>query len=103
MLCNQTIEVKWNSKTKKHYIELGYSFTKMGDSFWVSPEHLTNGSNVFVQIQCDYCGRIYKKRWYSYISAKKKDNNTDCCDSAECTTKKAVESLQMKYGVSNAR
>ena len=32
-LIKEKIKVKWNGATRKHYEELGYSFTKYGDEF----------------------------------------------------------------------
>lgn len=34
MLKETLVEVKWNAKIKKHYVDLGYEFTKMGDTFF---------------------------------------------------------------------
>ena len=41
MLLEQKVKLKWNSKIKKHYVDNGYSFTKMKDEFYVSPMDLT--------------------------------------------------------------
>ena len=30
MLITKTVKQKWNAKTKRHYVELGYTYTKMG-------------------------------------------------------------------------
>lgn len=59
MLISKTVLIKWNAKTKKHYVSLGYEFTKMGDSFEVNVNDLTLGSNVLVDVKCDYCGKNY--------------------------------------------
>ena len=48
MLISKTAFVKWNSKNKKHYVDLGYTFTKMGDEFEVNVEDLTSGSYAMV-------------------------------------------------------
>lgn len=103
LLIQQTVNVKWNAKTKKHYEQLGYTFTKMGDSFIVKCSDLTDGSNVRVTIRCDYCGRLYDISWYSYKLLKKKQNNRDCCGDSCCTYAKSQESLMLKYYVNNAR
>ena len=55
-LITKTVKVKWNSSNKKHYIELGYKFTKIKDEFEVKIEHLTKGSNIKVKCICDGCG-----------------------------------------------
>lgn len=54
-------------------------------------------------MKCDYCGDIYSIAWYSYISLKKKENNSDCCGNPGCTYKKSVESLKKKYDTENPR
>ena len=32
MIVSKIVDVVWNAKTKRHYTDLGYSFTKMGDT-----------------------------------------------------------------------
>lgn len=103
MMLSKEVKIKWNSKNKKHYEELGYEYTKMGDTFNVKVEDLTRGSNVLVDIECDYCHKPYQTKWIEYLRAKKKDNQKDCCSNPECTGKKSAESLIMKYGTSNIR
>ena len=103
MLLKQMISLKWNSRIKKHYVDLGYKFTKMGDEFLVDVNDLTKGSNASVKVECDYCGDIYDIAWYSYYKLKQKENNKDCCNNPRCTTQKAKESLMLLHGVDNAR
>lgn len=103
MLLKQIVNLKWNSKIKKHYVDLGYKFTKMGDEFSVNVNDLTKGSNAKIQVKCDYCGNIYDIAWYSYYNLKQKKNNKDCCGNPQCTTQKAKESLVLMHGVDNAR
>ena len=104
MLLSKEVYVKWNAKTKRHYVELGYKFTKMKDSFLVKVNDLTNGSNVKVLVKCDYCGKEYEISWDSYQRLKKKEViHKDCCEDPECTTKKSQESLILKYNTSNIR
>lgn len=100
MLLSEKVELYWNSKIKNHYIELGYEFTKMKDSFYVDPIHLTNGSNAEVTCKCDYCGDIYKTKWYVRV---KGINNVkrDCCKKNECQEKKAKDALTALHGVDN--
>lgn len=80
---NQKIEVKWNKQNRKHYEDLGYVFTKTGDSFYVSPEELTNGSHAIIEVECDYCGKIVKPKWKDYLKSK---GDTYSCQS--CRQKK---------------
>lgn len=101
MLLSKIVSLKWNSKIKKHYEELGYKYTKMGDLFEVDVNDLTSGSNVLVDVECDYCHRIYQTQWYIYNKSKKGLIKKDCCNNPECTGKKSQETIQQKYHVSN--
>lgn len=100
MLISKTATVKWNSKNKKHYVDLGYCFTKMKDEFDVRVEDLTNGSSAIVNVKCDYCGREFSTTWYEYLDSRK-TTASDCCSDPKCTGKKASESLINKYGTRN--
>ena len=55
ILNDQKIFIKWGSQHKKYYELRGYKYTKIGDEFEVRIEDLTNGNNVKIKIQCDYC------------------------------------------------
>jgi hypothetical protein len=103
MLLTKTVILKWNSKVCKHYINLGYQYTHIGDEFEVKVEDLTNGSTAKVVCKCEYCGNDFDIIWRSYLKLKKKTNNKDCCGKKECTTIKAQESVKMLYGVDFTR
>lgn len=100
MLLSNTAKVKWNSRIKKYYVEKGYIYTKIGDEFEVDVHDLTDGSNVEVDVKCDYCGKTYKKHWYNYLIENKQSTiHKDCC--MDCRKHKTEESCQKKYNVSN--
>lgn len=101
MVVTEYVDMKWNSKNKERYTSLGYTFTKMRDSFRIKTSDLVDGSNVKVQCKCDYCGKVYDVAWYNVIRGRKIVNK-DCCNNPTCTGEKASETLMMKYGVSNA-
>ena len=103
MLVSKTAYVKWNSKNKKHYVELGYNFTKMNDEFEVDVNHLTSGSNTLVTVQCDYCKKIYTVQWDSYLRLKKKLITLDCCNDPSCIVQKVQDTIRKKYGVDSVR
>lgn len=71
MLLSKYVSLNWNSKIKKRYVDLGYSFTKMKESFEVKVEDLTDGSAVIVDVKCDYCGKEYKKVWNHYAAEQR--------------------------------
>lgn len=100
MLLSKSVLLKWNSKIKKHYTDLGYVFTNMKDIFEVNTNDLTDGSSAIVNVKCDYCGKIYTKHWNHYIIENKKSNiNKDAC--FNCKHIKAKESVIDTYGCEN--
>lgn len=103
MLLTEKVLVKWNPKTKRYYENLGYIYTRIGDSFYINVSELSDGSNIRVKCQCDYCGKEYDIAWYSYVLLKKKQNKKDCCNNPECISLKSKESMIELYGVKNAR
>lgn len=102
MLISKTAKVKWNSKTKKHYEDLGYIYTKMGNEFEVDIKDLTNGSRAIIKYECDYCHKIRQIEWGTYNRKRNKSSLcTDCCQ--DCLQIKAKESLYNKFGTYNIR
>ena len=81
-LISKTVKIKWNSMTKKHYEELGYVYTKMGDEFEVKVEDLTKGSNVKVECICDNCSKELPWSYKVYKKCVKEDEKTYCNDCA---------------------
>lgn len=97
MLLSKTTTVKWNAKIKKHYVDLGYKFTKMNDPFEVNVHDLTRGSSATVYLICDYCGDIYHTKWQCYFKQKAKSViNKDCCKN--CCELKAEEAITERFG-----
>lgn len=97
MLISKTAQVKWNAKTKRHYVDLGYHFTKMGDEFTVEVNDLTDGSNALVDVQCDYCGDIINQQWYvRKFKLDRSDIKKDCCK--KCCELKANDAISSKFG-----
>lgn len=97
MLISSNATVKWNSRNKKHYCELGYHFTKMNDPFNVAVEDLTCGTSAIVTLKCDYCGKEYTSTWDKYNEIHKRSEiDKDCCK--ECAEQKANETIELLYG-----
>ena len=97
MLLSTNTFITWNSRNKKHYVERGYGFTKMGDRVCVKVSDLTKGSQAIVKLRCDYCGKDYNIQWYTYNSIHKKSNiQHDAC--ADCGELKALDAINKKYG-----
>lgn len=104
MLLSKTVKIKWNSKNKKHYEDLGYEYTGMRTEFEANIEDLTDGCYSSVDVVCDYCGNVYQTKYCVYVICKKREIiHKDCCGKENCTTQKAQESLIKKYGTSNIR
>ncbi|OQA50346.1 MAG: hypothetical protein BWY47_00589 [Bacteroidetes bacterium ADurb.Bin302] len=98
MLLSKTVILKWNSKIKKHYESLGYTYTKMKDEFEVNVSDLTRGSAVIVDVECDYCHTKYQKEWNHYLTENRNSYiHKDCC--GKCKKYKCQESNMDKYGV----
>jgi hypothetical protein len=53
MLITKTEEKIWTARNMRKYIDLGYTFTKLGDIFLVNIDDFTNKSRV--EVFCDYC------------------------------------------------
>lgn len=98
MLISETTMQKWNSKNKFYYVQKGYIFTKMGDSFEVKVKDLTEGSKAIVQVKCDFCGNDVNKTYQTFLK-QHHEKFGDCCE--ECQPKKAKLICLEKYGVDN--
>ena len=77
---NQKIKIKWSRKNKKRYESLGYVFTNYGDDFFIDIKDLTKGSEIYVKVICDYCGKEYDVAWYHYYDIKNKGQKDACYD-----------------------
>ena len=100
MLLTKEVIVKWHSRNYKRYIELGYEFTKIGDSFVVPVEHLSDGDNkTKVNVKCDCCGNVMQRTWHIYLKRHDKEFGDTCNYCAHNTKlKRTVKEL---YGVDN--
>ena len=101
MLISRTVKIKWNAKNKRRFVDLGYKFTKMNDTFDVKVEDLSNGSSAKIKVQCDYCGEIYELQYDTWTHRNNKES--DCCGNPNCTSLKAKNVLKEKYGTENIR
>lgn len=96
----QEIEVRWSPKTKKHYEERGYIFTKYKDTFIVKLRDLPTGSDYKISYICDYCKEKSFRKYESYNRIKEKSvSKKDSCSKKECVNKKIKEQNLIKYGV----
>jgi hypothetical protein len=97
LIAKEKITISWARKTKQYYIEKGYKFTEFGDALEVFVEHLPQSSDFKVEVVCDYCGKNILKVYKKYLK-QREDSPTDCCNSIECSKKKAVDVNMVLYG-----
>ena len=91
LVANQLVEIKWHGKNRKRYEQLGYHFTKIGDTFWVNAEDLNHSNNtISVKVECDYCGKIFETKFDSYLKGIKTINKS-CCNNQECKSRKSSD------------
>ena len=85
-LVSKTAKVKWNSRYKKYYMDLGYVFTKMGDEIDVKIEDLPKNSHYRVEYTCDNegCDKILSSSYYNYNRHVKEGGKFYC---QECAIK----------------
>lgn len=93
----QKITMAWMPTNKDYYIDKGYVFTKMRDTFLVKAEDLPEKSNKKVAVQCDYCGQIYETSFKVLMNGREKGK--DCCK--ECQPLKFADSCKIKFGCDN--
>ncbi len=98
MILSKEIEIKISHNNLRKYNELGYE-CKVGDTIFISIEHLSSGSKVLVLSKCDYC---YSKKEISYCLYNRsisKGNKFSC--SHKCADIKRREILKEIHGVDN--
>lgn len=95
---NQIVLVRWHGTNRQYYIDKGYTFTKIRDTFDVKVEDLQKGSNVKVKVKCDYCGKVFEKSYSNYVE-QHDDKRGDAC--RDCSSLKLKDVFMDKYGVSN--
>lgn len=99
MILTQTIKIKPNSKTIKHYRELGYECS-IHSSIDVSVNHLTQGSHEKIKVSCDFCGKEKEIIFNSYWRNTNGLKDEYAC-SEKCGLKKRDVTNFQKYGVKN--
>ena len=97
----QTVRIRTNSMTCKHYREKGYTFKKCGDFIEVDVMDLYPGSHEKVKIICDICGNESKIEYRHFIENRKKGVLVTC-GSNSCKNKKYEDTCMKKHGVKNA-
>ena len=53
---NEQIKIKWSTRSKQYYEQLGYEYSKIGDEFYVALKDLRKDSSAHVTATCDCDG-----------------------------------------------
>ena len=98
LILPQTVKVRTNGMTCKHYREKGYEFEKCGDFIKVDVLDLPKGSGAKVKIICDVCGKK-SEMCYGDVVKYNEENELITCRSNFCINKKREDTCIKKYGV----
>lgn len=102
MLLSKTAQVICGTKNYKHLHELGYE-CNLRDIIEVPIEHLTYKSKAEVEIQCDYCGKIFTRQYALYYKSKHDTKSKIEKDACPYCAKhiKGKEAIVKLYGYEN--
>lgn len=102
MLLSKTAQVICGTKNYKHLHELGYE-CNLRDIIEVPIEHLTYKSKAEVEIQCDYCGKIFTRQYALYYKSKHDTKSKIEKDACPYCAKhiKGKEAIIKLYGCEN--
>ena len=98
LIVPQTVKVRTNGRTCKHYREKGYTFEKCGDFIEVDVFDLPKSSHEMVKIICDICGNESEIEYRHFIENRKNGTLVSCA-SDSCKNKKYEDTCMKKYGV----
>ena len=98
MLINATTLIKIGCSNSKYYKDLGYELKTHTDRHG---EHIDNGqyievkisdlqvgSSVLIDVKCDYCGKIFQKKYKDYIKSHAFSESDACKNCASSKNKK---------------
>jgi hypothetical protein len=106
MILDKKIAVKVIGKTFKYYKELNYNINKKNTIILVNVEDLSKGSNIKINVKCDFCGNEKLLNYSKYIKNTK--NFTElygCCElcSKEKREKTNEKNSGFKYPAQNPK
>lgn len=99
MVLTEKVLVKWNSCQKAYYEDKGYVFTNFGDEFEVKFEDMPHASDKYIDVQCDYCGKIFSMQIKKYYRGANIINKIACYD---CRALKGVDIKKIRYGTASS-
>lgn len=97
MLLEQNVDIYVSKNNRKYFESKGYNCKKNGSKISVNVHDLKPYSREEVLIKCDFCGKIFKRKYNIYTKSEFKD--LDACK--ECVPKKNKIIYNLKYGVDN--
>lgn len=90
-IIQKEVLVKITNFNIDYYQEKGY-FANKNDSITIPIEDLSPGSGIKVDVQCNYCKKIFQKPYRDYLKSKDKV----CCKN--CRKHKFAETNLIRYG-----
>lgn len=93
----QIVVVKWHSRNKEHFVNLGYDYTKIGETFQVPAYDLPEHSRTIVTCVCDYCLKPFETTYSIY--KKSIQRGKLCCK--DCKKLKLKDTFVSRYGISS--
>jgi hypothetical protein len=97
LITDQKVKVKWHGRNREWYELKNYTFTKINDEFEVNVLDLLPKANIYVDVQCDYCGDFISKLYSNYtVENTKYPIQKDCCD--KCIPLKQKDINRILYG-----
>lgn len=85
VLVDLAVPVKWSPRAKRHFVQRGYEFTRMGNAFMASVQDLPPGSKIRVKVKCPYCKKERTVMWQAV--ANKESTACQRCASHEASFK----------------
>jgi len=95
MILNKKITINITNKNVSYYKKLGYN-AKSNEKLTINVLDLTKGSKEIVEIQCDYCNKIFTGVYKRFVKEEKHS-----CGNKSCKLQKTKETNLKKYGVEN--
>lgn len=96
MLLSTELEISWYYRTKQHYIDKAYKFSKFGDKFIVKIEDMQDMASVEIEIKCDYCEEVFKRRYCDHVKIKNKELEIEKDSCIGCKDLKKRELLEIR-------
>jgi hypothetical protein len=88
---NQRMTVRVNNFNEEHFKSIGYN-VRRNEYIEIFVKELPIGSGLKIDVECNYCGKIFKKAYRRYLETKE----NLCC--VECRDIKMMETSLERYG-----